>query len=145
MMLRSIRTNAIALGIVLGAVFAFIEVSTPARVSDIALVAVYAVVLVLVVAAFLPSIKWGLLSGLLVIVCEPIGELVYYSLVYGSNIAVGMLQSILFLPRLVVLPLSGMLGGAIASEFHPKRKRKTRKRKEKGEKREKRQLPTETR
>jgi hypothetical protein len=81
-------------------------------------------VLVLVIAAFLPSIKWGLLAGLVVIVCQPIGEFVYYWVTYGPGIAVGLFLSILSLPMLVALPLSGILGGAMASELTPKRKRR---------------------
>jgi hypothetical protein len=122
--MMSIRTNAIAIGIVLGILFAFIQVSAPERLSDLVLTAAYAAVLVLVIAALLPSIKWGLLSGLVVIICEPAGELVYYSLTYGLAVAGGMLLSVLFLPRFVILPLSGMIGGALATELHPMRKRK---------------------
>jgi len=124
MTLRSVRTKAIALGIVLGVVFAFIQVSAAGGLSDVALVAACAAVLVLVTAAFIPSVKWGLLSGLVAVVCEPIGEFVYYSFAYGSAIAAGMLPLLLSIPNFVILPLSGMLGGAIADWFLPKRKRR---------------------
>jgi xanthosine utilization system XapX-like protein len=131
MISHSIGTNAIAVGIVLGIVFAFVQVSAPESLSNIVLAAAYAAVLVLVTAAFLPSMKWGLLSGLVVIICEPMGELVYYSLTYGLYIAGGMVLSVLFLPRFVVLPLSGIVGGAVGVQLSPKRKRKRGKRERK--------------
>jgi hypothetical protein len=123
---HALRTNAIVLGIVLGIVFAFVQVSAPEGLSDILLTAAFAAVLVLVIAAFLPSTKWGLVSGLVVIVCDPIGEFVYYCATYGPNVAVAMFPSVLLSPGLVALPLAGMVGGAVAAEFSPKRKRRGR-------------------
>jgi len=124
------KTNAAAIGIVLGIIFALVQVSSSQRLSDEVLVIAYAAVLVLVTMAFLPSMRWGLVSGVVAVVCEPMGEFVYYSLVYGTGIAAGMVPySALFLPRIVVLPLSGMLGGAIAAEYHPKPERAQRRQK----------------
>jgi hypothetical protein len=121
---HSVRTDAVALGIALGIVFAFVQVSAPEGLSDMLLTAACAAVLVLVIAAFLPSAKWGFLSGLVVIVCEPTGEFVYYWETYGPNVAVALFLSVFLSLRLVVFPLAGMVGGAVAAEFTPKRKRR---------------------
>ena len=117
----SIREKAIGIGIVLGIVFALVQVSSSRSLSEGLLAGAYAVILVLVTVVFLPSTKWGLVAGLVAAVCEPVAEFVYYSFLFGTGIAVGLLPySALFLPRLVILPLSGLLAGAIAAEFKRK-------------------------
>jgi len=117
----SITAKAIGSGIVLGIIFALVQVSSSQSLSEEFLVVAYAAVLVLVTIVFLPSIKWGLVSGLVAAICEPVAEFAYCSFLYGTGIAAGLLPySVLFLPRLVVLPISGMLGGAIAAELNPK-------------------------
>ena len=120
--LQSMKTNALVIGIALGIIFALVQVWSSHRLSDEVLLVAYAAVLVLVTATFVPSIKWGLASGLVAVVCEPVGQLFYYSTVYGTAIASGLLPYAFYVPRFVVLPLSGMLGGAIAEELQPKRK-----------------------
>ena len=117
----SIREKAIGIGIVLGIVFALVQVSSSQSISEELLAGAYAVILVLVTIVFLPSAKWGLVAGLVAVVCEPVAEFAYCSFLYGTGIAGGLLlYSVLFLPRLVILPLSGLLGGAVAAEFKPK-------------------------
>jgi len=117
----SIREKAIGIGIVLGILFGLVQVSSSPSLSEGLLAGAYAVILVLVILVFLPSTKWGLVAGLVAAVCEPAAEFAYYSFLYGTGIAVGLVPySALFLPRLVILPLSGLLAGAIASEFKGK-------------------------
>lgn len=128
----STGTKAICIGIVLGIVFALVQVSSSERLSAELLVMAYAIVLVLTTIVFVPSTRWGLVTGLVAAICEPIGEFVYYSIFYGTSIAAGMLPySAMYLPRLVVLPLSGLLGGAIAAEFNPNPERARREGKKK--------------
>ena len=117
----SIREKAIGIGIVLGIVFALVQVSSSRSLSDGLLAGAYAVILVLVTLVFLPSTKWGLVAGLVAAACEPAAEFAYYYFLYGTGIAFGLVSySALFLPRLVILPLSGLLAGAIAAEFNRK-------------------------
>jgi len=116
-----IREKAIGIGIMLGVVFALVQVSSSRSLSEGLLAGAYAVILVLVTVVFLPSTNWGLVAGVVAAVCEPVAEFVYYTFLFGTGIAVGLLPySVLYLPRLVILPLSGLLAGAIAAEFKRK-------------------------
>ena len=130
-------TKAIALGLVLGIIFAILQVSASRRLSDEVLVVTYAAVLILAIIVFVPSVISGLLSALAAIICQSVVEFLYYSYVYGADVAAGMMPYSLFLLpaaqlRLVALPLSGMLGGAIAAEFSPKSKTARKSRRGKG-------------
>ncbi len=119
---------ATAIGLILGLVFGAVQVSVPAGFSQETLVVAYAVILTLVTMALLSSIKYGLLAGLAAMICLSATEFFYYSFVYGTGIAAGLiLYSALSLPRIVVLPVAGVLGGLMGGEvIGPKsRKRRT--------------------
>jgi hypothetical protein len=118
---------AAAIGLILGLVFGGVQVSVPAGFSQEMLVVAYAMILILVTMALLSSIRYGLFAGLAAMICLSATEFFYDSFVYGTAIAAGIFPySALFLPRIVVLPVSGVFGALMGGEVISPRSRKKR-------------------
>jgi hypothetical protein len=126
--LRADKPTAAALGAILGIILGIAQVLAPTGVSNEIQVLAYGATIALVTAALLPSATLGLISGVTAMIFLTATEFVYYSVTYGSGIAAGLASySALTLPRLLVPPLSGLLGGLIGAEYSTKSRRRRRK------------------
>jgi hypothetical protein len=100
-------------GLILGPLLALLAVWLAPEISDQILLIAYAVVVLLVSASLTSTAKEGLLLAALTVVGETLVELLYFVSVYGVDVSIVPWAAgfSLFVGRIVLFPVAGVLGG----------------------------------
>jgi predicted neutral ceramidase superfamily lipid hydrolase len=116
-MMQSLSSRAARTGAILGLLFLGLDVVLGPGESPFSLRIVYALVLGLAVIIILPRGEWsdGLVCGLMALLVEVLGLMLYLSYVSGSTIVPMVIE--VLLPMMAAYPLVGFVAGLVRGAF----------------------------